>query len=85
MDNNSKTKSINDKDTSSNNKSTNNIKGKRISFSQESEISDFNKDNNKIFSPVINKFHIKTFFFNLISIIVIFSQLYNNLYKFENS
>ena len=73
MDSNSKKKSINDKDNSSNNKSTNNIKGKRISFSQESEISDFNKDNNRIFSPVIKKFHIKTFLLNLISIIVILS------------
>ena len=56
MDCNSKRKSIKDKDSSSNNKSTNNIKGKRISFSQESELSDFNKDNNRVFSPVINKF-----------------------------
>ena len=52
MESNSKSKSI-DKDNLTNNKSTNNIKGKRISFSQESEISNLTKDNNKFFSPVI--------------------------------
>lgn len=55
MESNSKSKSINEKekDNSINNKSTNNIKGKRISFSQESEISAFTKENNKYFSSVI--------------------------------
>ena len=53
MENNSK--SNNEKDNSAiNNKSSINIKAKRISFSQESEISDFTKENNKFnFSPVI--------------------------------
>ena len=54
MENSSKTKSNNDRDNSTNNKSSINIKAKRISFSQESEISDFTKENNKFnFSPVI--------------------------------
>jgi hypothetical protein len=52
MENNSKTKSNNDKDNSSNNKSSNNMKGKRISFSQESEISEYTKENHRLFSPI---------------------------------
>ena len=52
MENNSK--SNNEKDNSATNKSSINIKAKRMSFSQESEISDFTKENNKFnFSPVI--------------------------------
>ena len=52
MENNSKKKSINDKENSSNNKSTNITKGKRSSFSQESEISEYAKDPNRLFSPI---------------------------------
>jgi len=53
MESNLKTKSYNERDNSSNNKSSINTKGKRISFSQESEISFFTRENNKFFSPVI--------------------------------
>ena len=57
MENNSK--SNNEKDNSAtNNKSSINIKAKRISFSQESDISFVTKENNKFFSPVINKINI---------------------------
>ena len=66
MENSAKTKSNNDRDNSTNNKSSINIKAKRISFSQESDISFVTKENNKFFSPVINKINI---------IILIFSQL----------
>jgi len=52
MENNSKTKSNNDKDNSSNNKSSNNTKGKVNSFSQESDISEFRKENHRLFSPI---------------------------------
>ena len=58
MENNSKSKSNKERDNSATNKSSINIKGKRISFSQESEISFYTKDNNKFFSPVINKINI---------------------------
>ena len=54
MENFSKIKPNNDRENSANNRSSINIKAKRISFSQESEISDFTKENNKFnFSPVI--------------------------------
>ena len=52
MENNSKTKSNNDKDNSSNNKNSHNMKGKRNSFSQESEISEYTKENHRLFSPI---------------------------------
>ena len=55
MENNSKSKSNKERDNSATNKSSINIKGKRTSFSQESEISDFTKENNHYFSPVIIK------------------------------
>ena len=59
MENNSTAKSNNgkdkDKDNSTSNKSPANIKAKRISFSLESDISIFTKENNKFFSPVIQQ------------------------------
>ena len=58
MENFSKINPNNDRENSANNRSSINIKAKRISFSQESEISFYTKDNNKFFSPVINKINI---------------------------
>ena len=58
MENFSKIKPNNDRENSANNRSSINIKAKRISFSQESEISFYTKDNNKFFSQVINKINI---------------------------
>ena len=54
MDNNSKSKSKEEKVDSTKKKVSINIKGNKISFSQESEVSDVTKENNKFFSPVIN-------------------------------
>ena len=68
MENFSKIKPNNDRKNSANNRSSINIKAKRISFSQESEISFYTKDNNKFFF----------FFFNKINII-----LYSNLVNFS--
>lgn len=61
MESNLKTRSNNEKDSSSNNKSSNNAKGKRISFSQESDISIFTKENNRLLSPVNNIININYF------------------------
>ena len=55
MESNSKSKSKEEKVNSTKKKVSIKIKGNKISFSQESEISDVTKENNKFFSPVIKK------------------------------
>jgi hypothetical protein len=57
MESNSKNKSNIDKDnsTDNNNNISRNMKGKTLSLSQESDLSEFIRENNKLSSPVNNK------------------------------
>ena len=57
MESNSKNKSNIDKDNSNdnNNNISRNMKGKTLSLSQESDLSEFIRENNKLSSPVNNK------------------------------
>jgi BRCT domain type II-containing protein len=57
MESNSKNKPNIDKDnsTDNNNNISRNMKGKTLSLSQESDLSEFIRENNKLSSPVNNK------------------------------
>ena len=65
MESNSKNKSNIDKDnsTDNNNNISRNMKGKTLSLSQESDLSEFIRENNKLSSPVNNKNIILLLFF----------------------
>lgn len=68
MEFNSKNKSNIDKDnsTDNNNNISRNMKGKTLSLSQESDLSEFIRENNKLSSPVNNKNIILLFFLYII-------------------
>jgi len=68
MESNSKNKSNIDKDnsTDNNNNISRNMKGKTLSLSQESDLSEFIRENNKLSSPVNNKNIILLFFLYII-------------------